>query len=708
MRWMSPLNLTLSLIMSAILMNPPTQGAEPAAGRFPAVPLVTHDPYFAVWSFDDKLTDNWPRHWTGTIHAMAGLARIDGKPFRFMGQAPAEVPAMQQQACEVLPTRSIYRFAAGGVELKVTFLSPLLPGDLEMVSRPVSYVSFEAKSIDGATHDVAVYLDITGEWAVNKNEQQVVWSREKIDGLSAMKIGTKEQPVLAKKGDNLRIDWGYAYLALPADASARTAIASDKAARSGFAADGSLPKEDDARMPRAVQDQWPVMAAAMDLGKVGAQPVARRAMIAYDDGFSIQYMQKNLKAWWTRNSKDMPTLLAKADKEYADIARRCEAFDAELLADLRKAGGDTYATLCSLAHRQAISAHKLVDDGNGTPLFFSKENFSNGCIATVDISYPSAPMFLLFNPALLKGMTTPILDYAGTPRWKFPFAPHDLGTYPLANGQVYGGGERTERDQMPVEECGNMLIMVAALAHVEGNADYAGKYWPVFTKWAEYLKEKGLDPENQLCTDDFAGHLAHNTNLSIKAIVALGGYAQLAEKLGKADDAKAYRKAAEEMAKQWVKMADDGDHYRLTFDKPGTWSQKYNLVWDKLLGLNLFPADVARKEVAYYKTKQNKYGLPLDSRIDTRRGNVHYTKIDWILWSATMAENPADFRAFVEPLGLWLRETPARVPMTDWYDTLSGKMVGFQARSVVGGLYIKMLADPELAGKWAKRAAPVK
>ncbi|MEA2734118.1 MAG: hypothetical protein QOE14_569, partial [Humisphaera sp.] len=202
------------------------------------------------------------------------------------------------------------------------------------------------------------------------------------------------------------------------------------------------------------------------------------------------------------------------------------------------------------------------------------------------------------------------------------------------------------------------------------------------------------------CTDDFAGHLAHNTNLSIKAIMGLGSYAMLCQMRGDASESARVRKIAEEFAARWVKEADDGDHYRLTFDKSGTWSQKYNLVWDKLLGLGLFPKEVAQKEIAYYLTKQNKYGLPLDSR------NT-YTKLDWIVWTATLAERPEDFEAIISPVHRFLHESPSRVPMTDWYFTDNGKQKGFQARPVVGGVFIKMLADESMWKKWASRAQKV-
>lgn len=241
-----------------------------------------------------------------------------------------------------------------------------------------------------------------------------------------------------------------------------------------------------------------------------------------------------------------------------------------------------------------------------------------------------------------------------------------------------------------------MLIMLAALSHIEGNAAFAEKYWPQLTKWAEYLRLKGLDPENQLSTDDFAGHLAHNANLSIKAILALGSYGQLCERTGRKEEAARYQAIARDFAKKWQDLAREGDHYRLAFDQAGTWSQKYNLVWDRLLGLNLFPTDIVRTEIAFYETKQNKFGLPLDNRRD-------YTKLDWLVWTATLANDNSVFEKLIAPAYRWVNESPSRVPLTDWFDTVTGKQEGFQARSVVGGIFIKMVADPAM---WKKYAGP--
>lgn len=553
----------------------------------------------------------------------------------------------EQKSVDVQATQTHYSFTCGAVDLNITFTAPLLMNDLDLLSRPVNYLTYETKSNDGKAHDVEMYFEASANWALNTPYQQSVSEVIEHKGLVYLRTGSVEQDVLGKKGDDLRIDWGYFYLVAEKETTE-------------YAAEGKKP------------------ALTKNLGNT--KNATGKIMLGYDDLYSIQYFGENLRPYWNRRGdKNILDVFATAHAEYEALLNKCYAFDKKLMEDAREAGGEKYAELCALAYRQAVSAHKLVEAPNGDLLFLSKENFSNGSIGTVDITYPSAPLFLLYNPELVKGLLNHIFYYSESGKWTKPFAAHDVGTYPIANGQTYGG-------DMPVEESGNMLIITAALATMEGNADYAAKHWDVLTVWTDYLVEAGLDPENQLCTDDFAGHFAHNANLSVKAIIGIASYGYLAKMLGKQDIAEQYTNKAKEMAQKWLEMADAGGHYRLTFDQPDSWSQKYNLVWNKLLKINVFPEEVAQKEIAYYLTKQNEYGLPLDNR-------ETYTKADWIIWTATLSNNKETFEQFVAPLHKFMNETTSRVPMTDWYWTDKPEQRGFQARSVVGGYFIKMLEE---------------
>jgi hypothetical protein len=648
----------------------------------------------------DKLTDQNTRHWTGRPQPIFGLARIDGKTWRFMGDDPREIPAMEQTSLDVTPTHTNYQFQAGQVTLSVSFFTPAFPKDLDVLSRPITYLTVSASGQDD--HELSVLIDVDPVIAVNSADEAVTWGRSRAQGLTVLNAGSRDQRVLNRPGDDLRVDWGYFHLAAPDDEGAQFALAAN--ALDSFAKTGSLPVADDMDMPRMPREDAAQLAVVLPFGKLAGPPISRHVLLGYTEEYNIEYLGRKLRPYWQRNGKTVQQMLADAEAQYPALEKRGETFDREVTADLEKAGGAAYAQLAILAYRQTLAAHGFSADVDGTPMLFPKENFSNGCISTVDVLYPSAPFFLFFNPALLQAQLKPVLEYAALPRWKWPFAPHDLGTYPLADGQVYGGGEVTEEDQMPVEESGNLLILVAAMERELGNWDFARTYWPQFTQWAEYLRDKGLDPANQLSTDDFAGHLAHNANLSIKAIEALDAYAILARGVGKPDIADQYAHLAADMAAKWQTMDVDGDHYKLAFDKPGTWSQKYNLVWDQLLDLKLFPAKVRETELAFYLQHLNQFGLPLDNRAD-------YTKLDWSIWTATLADTaqPGEAEAYKQILdrtGDWINHGPSRVPLTDWYDTKTGKQIGFQARSVVGGVYIKALADRALAEKWRTRSEP--
>ena len=788
--------------------------------KAPAYPLITHDPYFSIWSTTDMLTGSPAKHWTGANQSLIGMLKVDGEMYRFLGDVgkvyktiiPAgdeenyeaaytetdpgsdwmkesfdatnwktgkapfgsdkrvvktlwtgrdlwvrrsfnmtnadlnnlylklqhdddmevflngeEVfktdgafddfiyvplkeefkkklkqganllavhvintggiarldagiveepkdPAMnaiktaEQKNVTLNATQTSYNFTCGAVDLNLTFTSPLLINNLTILARPVSYISAKINSNDGAMHNVQLYFGASTDIATNTPTQKVITQQYTANGLSILKAGTEEQPILQKKGDNVRIDWGYMYIAVPKNVAVQQSITADASLTQAFEPAGA----------NFTNGKHLMLNTTVSMGKIGTPAKEQLILVGYDDLYSIQYFQQNLKPWWKQNAANtIEQQLSQAATDYKATIAKCMALNKMIYDDAMKAGGENYARLCELAYRQSIAAHKLVHSPQGELLFLSKENFSNGSINTVDITYPSAPLFLAYNPELLKGMLNGIFYYSESGKWPKPFPSHDLGTYPLANGQTYG-------EDMPVEECGNMMIITEAIVKAEGNPSYAKKHWKTLMTWAKYLSTDGFDPSNQLCTDDFAGHLAHNANLSMKAIVALGGYVQMAEKAGETAEAAKYRPIVQDMVTNWMQMADDGDHYALTFDKKGTWSQKYNLVWDKILKLNLFPQSVYDKEVKYYLTKQNEYGLPLDSRKD-------YTKSDWVIWTSVLANNPADFKSIVDPIFTYATQTTSRVPISDWHQTKTGKMVGFQARSVVGGYFIKVL-----------------
>ena len=607
-------------------------------------PLVTIDPYTNAWSPADHLYDSATEHWTGKPFPLLGVVTVDGVDYRFMGVDSLYNQAATQLSAEVQAMNTYYSFAAGPVELSARFTAPLFMEDLDLLSRPVNYMSFSISSTDGAAHEVSLLVGESPLWCVDSPEEPVWRNSYEKNGLSYQLVGTEQQNVLGKKGDDVRINWGYAYLTAP--------TSWNKA------------------------DFRDYLAFRRDFGKVSE--AADMVMVGYDDIYSIDYFGTWLRPWWNRDSfSSIEKQFEAASTDYQALLSRSEEFDKTLRKEAIKRGGVHYADLCAVAYRQAVTAHKLVQSPSGEVLWFSKENNSNGSIGTVDVTYPSAPLFLKYNPELAKGLLNHIFEYSESGRWTKPFPAHDVGTYPIANGQTYPY-------DMPVEEAGNMLILTGAVAILGGDRDYAAKHWETLSTWAEYLSQFGYNPDNQLCTDDFAGRLAHNVNLSAKAILALAAYGKTALLLGHKDIAKKYLAMAKDMAGKWQEEAFEEDHYLLTFDSPGTWSQKYNLAWDKVLNLNIFPDSVRKTELSYYLKVQNEYGLPLDSRKE-------YTKIDWILWSASMAKDPETFEALVEPVWRFENETPDRVPMGDWVWTDKPKWQAMKARSVVGGLFMPLL-----------------
>lgn len=626
--------------------------------RAPAVPLITIDPYFSVWSSDTAINVANTEHWSGKSNSIIGTVTVDGKKYLFLGYH-RDIRKIRQVSLDIDALSTTAVFENDEITLRAVFTSPVIADDYRLLTRPVSYLEVSFESRDGKEHNVSVNISASEELCLDEAGQSPVMT-EKVsaDGVVGMRMGNAEQKPLNRSGDDVRIDWGYFYLMTNAiDAE----IKDEKIWDQIHISVGSNVKESEKLM----------------------------YYFAYDDIESIEYFGVRLHSYWNRDGQTILEAIAEAAGEYDEVLNLCREFSEKLRADAFEAGGEKYAELLSLAYRQVIAGHKLVLDENGEILYISKECFSNGCAATVDVSYPSIPMFLLYNPELVKGMMRPVCRYAKSDAWIFDFAPHDVGQYPLVNGQVYG--ENALKWQMPVEECGNMLVMDANVALATGSADFAKEHLDLLETWCGYLIKYGADPGHQLCTDDFAGHLAHNCNLSLKAIMGLQGMSIIMDMLGNKDKAEFYRSEAEKMAKNWMNTALNADGTsNLAFDQPNTYSMKYNMVWDRVWKTGLFTQEFMDAEIEDNMKHFNEYGMPLDSRAD-------YTKSDWLVWTASMASSDKVFADYIAPLWKAYNESASRVPMSDWYDTVSGRWVSFRHRTVQGGLFMRVLMN-----KWRK------
>ena len=514
--------------------------------RPPSTPLITIDPYFSVWSSTDKLTDSATVHWTGYDNTINAYANIDGTLYRFMGVDP-EVPAMKQTKSDFDALSSVYVFSAGGVELTATFTSPLLPGDLEIMTRPVSYLEVITRALDGKKHSVRVSVKVSEQICLDiKGQYPVTTEMLYVNSCETAKMGSSVQNVLARDGDDLRIDWGYFYLT------------GDSESRVSF------------------ENKDEMTFACVQSAELKPHE-SYLVTFAYDDIYSINYFGKHLKSCWNNNGKTIEKAIEEARSDYSYVLSLCKDFSDKMYTDAVRAGGEKYAEILQLAVRQTIGAHKAVVDENGEILFISKECYSNGCAATVDVSYPSIPFFLLYNPELVKGMMRPIYKFARSDAWKFDFAPHDAGRYPAVDGQRYGlkEGVLLFEKQMPVEECGNMIIMDAAVAVATNDVSFADEHLDLLEQWVKYLIDNGEDPGHQLCTDDFAGHLAHNCNLSLKAIMGIASMGIIYKMKGQVREGRKYITLAKNYVKSWIDRASNGDgSYKLAFDSEGSFSMK--------------------------------------------------------------------------------------------------------------------------------------
>lgn len=633
--------------------------------KLPAYPISTIDPHFSIWSRKDTVNEDDTYLWCGIKKRIEGTVVFDGKSYSFLGKAKGE--KLLQKEVKITPFVSEYVFSNGDFTLNFRTWSPFLFDDFHIMSMPVAYLECEVCSAGGEEHKAEIIIEAYDELCQGKKKAQISKYTQRAEGFNSVKMGLTRQKPLNDSGDTYAADWGYVLLA------GGKVEATD---------DGICVKEE----------------------KKG-KDASFSFIIAYDDVYSINYFGQKLKGLWTEKWDNIEKAILFAAENRDSLFERIRNQEEKILSDSAKYGED-YQKILSAAARQVMAGHKLVRSKEGELLYLSKECHSNGCINTVDVSYPAMPMYLLYCPELIKAMLVGIFRFAAMPLWKHEFAPHDIGRYPLACGQVYALaplrhivphkysykrvykmnplGLYMPEFQMPVEECGNMIILSYNYYLMTGDSSFLEKNFALLEKWAAYLKKAGVVLSKELCTDDFAGHSVKNVNLAIKGVMGIACFGKICDALGKENS---YMALAKEYADKLVSECNtDKPYLPFSIDKKETWSLKYNLVWDKLFSFGLFDEKLYKGESEKYRQELNEYGVPLDYRKE-------FTKTDWMLWAACLDDTDENIRLFSERIVKYLADTKDRNCFSDWIETKKPKQSGFDHRTVQAGLWMPVLMD---------------
>ncbi|KAL2198179.1 hypothetical protein P885DRAFT_34650 [Corynascus similis CBS 632.67] len=657
--------------------------------RPPAVPLAVRSPYLNAWlhgGSGDSLPGAWPRHWTGNILGWQGLVAVDGETYNWMGGAPG--PALVDQvSLEYTSTKSIFTFdVAGKVTLTVTFLSPVFPDDMARQSQQFSYISAKVRCADREPHNVQVYMDVSGEWASGDNSQVVEWDNGASDDIVYHKFFRRTQEEFREA--NEIASWGTWYLATRADEGLTWQIGADEAVRGQFAGNRRLSNTKESNF-RPVSEQWPVFALSHDLGDVEEDEVERVFTLGLVQEQVINFAGESgqlaaVPGLWSSYYPDEISALVAFYNDYEHASETSSALDQQIQSDSEDAAGEDYAIVTTLAVRQTFGALQYAGTAS-KPYIFLKEISSNSDIQTVDVIFPAYPIFMYLNASLGRYLLDPLFENQESGAYPNKHAIHDLGTFPVARGYPNGDDE-----PMPLEECGNMIIMVLAYAQRTGDNAYLSDHYPILSQWAEFLVDESLIPADQLSTDDFAGTLANQTNLAIKGIIGLKAMSRIARLTDNEDK---YGEIADRYLEGWKELGINSQanppHTTLSYGDNDSHGLLYNIYADKLLGLDFVDQSVFDMQSKFYPTVASEYGVALDTRHT-------WTKSDWEMFAAAVA-GPQTRAMLISLLARWVGVTSSNRAMTDLYDVETGGYPEggptFVARPVVGGMFALLALD---------------
>lgn len=658
--------------------------------RLPAYPLMPMEPLLSVWSASNAPSDADSVMWTGADKPINGHINVDGVTKRFMGEKGAD-DVIKHIDTELSLSSTKFTFSDGKVKLYVTFTTPGLSGELFDAARPITYIDIKIESADDKPHKVAVVIDF-GEKLIYAGAIKRLVRASVLpfgDGRIGY-MGRQFQRTLTIAGDDKETDWGWFYLAGGGDI-----IVSSEAAKKRYIKKDNIDEEKNYR-------KILVSAKSGDIEK--DKPLEYFLVAAYDDIYSAIYFGDYKKAYWTKQYYNIVNVIKECVKNHDAEIEKIKAFDKKLEKAAMPYGKDYYLVLIA-AYRQTLASGKIINVG-GEPVYIQKDCGNGGLVNSVFAGYYSAPLFLFFKPELLKGLLIPLFDYARMKSWKFPFSPEDAGLYPYVTGQVTGANpvyvikrnhiiRRTyyiylqskvknlyNADKMsPADATASTLILSAAYLNKTGDTSFISENADLLSQYAEYIDALGIKLPEELSKEG-----ALDVNLAMKCVIALGAYGKMLETL-KPGDGVAYLKTAADLANKLERISGNGEHTAKTIDDRNSWSLKYNLIWDRILGLNLFSHGLYEKEIALYRKNLHKFGVPADSYGSAARVSAS-------MFAAALDDSGKFTAEISAAIAKALVSAKTNLVFPDRYDVITGVEDGANKQNpAVGAAFIKLLAD---------------
>ncbi|KAH8652454.1 hypothetical protein BX600DRAFT_386882 [Xylariales sp. PMI_506] len=668
----------------------------------PVVPLVVRNPYLSTWLANARTEPwaHWPIFWTGGTFGFGILASVPetgavypllGRPQDFLHDKQGyniSYPEYEGATFDASTTNLTYTIADASsdrsVKIILSFLSPITPTSTFRQALPASYMTF----IVEGNLDVSLFVDINGQWVSGNRNNQIEWSLEeskKSKGshnalTKSWKISRLHEQLLTEIND--QAEWGTLYFTGPADVEHQGGEIVSVLQQ--FAKHNRLTNDIDSS-PRGMYEREPVFAFVKHF-KLASKS---NASVKTDSAlFTFALIQEpvvqfasargltQMRPLWSSYFFSAEAMLQYHYDDFETASALARDYSDRLAEDAFASGSSDYQDIAALSARQVFGATQWSGTPD-SPILFLKEISSNGNFQTVDVIFPAFPFFLYTNPQWLAYLLEPLLEHQMSGQYPNDYSMHDLGYhFPNATGHNDGRDE-----YMPVEECGNMLIMGLALVNalkdgtqpaftreapvsaqkigpgfrktslsvdeygmdrtfeqigttgLKAAEKWVNRSYTLWKKWTGYLVRESLIPANQLCTDDFAGWLSNQTNLALKGIVGIRAMSDISLLVGKEDEAKKYKTIAEEYVDKWQDygISRDGTHAKLSYSWQGSWTTLYNLYADALLCFHIPESSSELARSRFWTDDQERLapGLGRGSRATFIPERVYQMQSDW-------------------------------------------------------------------------------